>query len=112
MYYAQNKELLIPYIIGYKISSNDFSSSTKEKLNKLNKEQSLWLSPLFYQENGNEELFYMLLKLSLKIMLKKDFFEDKSKDITISYRIREQLLTHLIHNIANYSSRVGFNHLS
>ena len=110
--YAQNKELLIPYIIGYKISSNDFSSSTKEKLNKLNKEQSLWLSPLFYQENGNEELFYMLLKLSLKIMLKKDFFEDKSKDITISYRIREQLLTHLIHNIANYSSRVGFNHLS
>lgn len=109
--YAQNKELLIPYIIGYKISSNDFSSSMKEKLNKLDKEQSLWLSPLFYQENGNEELFYILLKLPLKIMLKKDFFEDKSENITISYRIREQLLTHLIHNIANYSSRVGFNQL-
>ena len=109
--YAQNKELLIPYIIGYKISSNDFSSSMKDKLNKLDKEQSLWLSPLFYQENGNEELFYILLKLPLKIMLKKDFFEDKSENITISYRIREQLLTHLIHNIANYSSRVGFNQL-
>ena len=109
--YAQNKELLIPYIIGYKISSNGFSSSMKEKLNKLDKEQSLWLSPLFYQENGNGELFYILLKLPLKIMLKKGFFENKSENITISYRIREQLLTHLIHNIANYSSRVGFNQL-
>ena len=56
----------------------------KEKLNKLDKEQSLWLSPLFYQENGNEELFYILLKLPLKIMLKKDFLKIKAKILRLA----------------------------
>ena len=109
--YAQNKELLIPYIIGYKISSTTFHKVQKENLYKLNKEPSLWLSPLFYQENPeNKEEFYILLKLPLRIMLKKDAFKNK-KNITINYRIREQLLTNLIHNIASYSSRIGFNQL-
>ena len=115
--YAQNKEVIIPYVIGYKISSSNENKLAK-KINRLSKDYpSFWVSPLFLGYEKDEEnktykkSFYIVLKLSLQVMLKKCFFADSNDKIIIRYRIREQLLTNLIQKIANYSSRVGFNQL-
>lgn len=97
--YAQQKEGLIPYYLGYKISLED------KKRNK-RKNEFEWTSPLF-QTDLETEPFYLVFNLKYLISLPKhkiSIFEPR-------YRIREQLLNQLILRASNHASRPGITEL-
>lgn len=95
--YAQQKEGLIPYYLGYKISKTDFVKR---------KNDFEWHSPLFFTD-VEQEPFYLVVNLKYLLTLpshKTSIFEAK-------YRIREQLLNQLILRASNHASRPGINEL-
>ncbi|CAM9212362.1 hypothetical protein [Acinetobacter bereziniae] len=95
--YAQQKEGLIPYYLGYKISKTDFVKR---------KNDFEWHSPLFFTD-VEQEPFYLVVNLKYLLTLpphKTSIFEAK-------YRVREQLLNQLILRASNHASRPGINEL-
>ncbi|MCI3881037.1 MULTISPECIES: hypothetical protein [Acinetobacter] len=95
--YAQQKEGLIPYYLGYKVSKTDFVKR---------KNDFEWHSPLFFTD-VEPEPFYLVVNLKYLLTLpphKTSIFEAK-------YRIREQLLNQLILRASNHASRPGINEL-
>lgn len=95
--YAQQKEGLIPYYLGYKIS-------LKEKLKRKNDFE--WISPLFFTDQEAEP-FYLVVNLKYLISLPKF----KTSIFEAKYRIREQLLNQLILRASNHASRPGIAEL-
>ncbi|MDQ8997462.1 hypothetical protein RFH54_16145 [Acinetobacter soli] len=95
--YAQQKEGLIPYYLGYKISKKDFVKRRND---------FEWHSPLFFTDVELEP-FHLVVNLKYLVTLpshKTSIFEAK-------YRIREQLLNQLILRASNHASRPGINEL-
>jgi len=97
--YAQQKEGLIPYYLGYKISLDDY------KKNKRNNDFE-WKSPLFFTDKDSAP-FYLIFNLKYLISLPKH----KTFIFEAKYRIREQLLNQLIIKASNHASRPGITEL-
>ncbi|MBJ8501665.1 MULTISPECIES: hypothetical protein [Acinetobacter] len=95
--YAQQKEGLIPYYLGYKISRTDFVKR---------KNEFEWHSPLFFTD-AETEPFYLVINLKYLLTL----HSQKTSIFEVKYRIREQLLNQLILRASNHASRPGINEL-
>ena len=95
--YAQNRQGPLPFQLGFLVSS-EMKPSRKSKRKP---RQAMWESPCFLYQ---DKLYYLHVNARFFLALTKE----RVKSSRPLFRLREQLLNHLIYTMAGYGARPGY----